>query len=73
MVGIRVSNRVGNRVSNRVRTLKCNPYKSPSVPYSGSGNPTALQASTIRLTPVPQLSKKAVIYKAAAAFFILSL
>lgn len=31
--------------------------KVPSVPYSGSGNPTALQASTIRLTPVPQLSK----------------
>ena len=33
---------------------------TPSVPYSGSGSQTALQASTIRLTPVPQLSKKAV-------------
>ena len=47
----------------RLNVIHTNP---PSVPYSGSGSPTVLHASTIRLTPVPQLSKKAVIYKASA-------
>lgn len=47
----------------RLKVIHTNP---PSAPYSGSGNPTALQASTMRLTPVPQLSKKAVRYKASA-------
>ncbi|MBO7608504.1 MAG: hypothetical protein J6T28_12955 [Paludibacteraceae bacterium] len=42
----------------------------PSVPYSGSGNLAFLQASTIRLTPVPQLSKKAVMYNFFRVFLI---
>ena len=39
---------------------------NPSVPYSGSGKPTFLQASIILFTPVPQLSKKAVLNSASA-------
>ncbi|MBR5694906.1 MAG: hypothetical protein IKX43_01545 [Paludibacteraceae bacterium] len=42
----------------------------PSVPYSGSGNLAFLQASTIRLTPVPQLSKKAVMNNFFRVFLI---
>ena len=45
-----------SKLVSKLERLNVIQTKAPSVPYSGSGNPTALQASTIRLTPVPQLS-----------------